>query len=61
VPRCFVPTNSLRTAAAIGPMVVGCTRVMTVRCLLRLPVGARKVVELGLHTLVGGMGEEGQL
>ena len=34
---------------------------MTVRYLLRLPVGACRVVELGLRTLVGGMGEEGQL
>ena len=34
---------------------------MTVRCSLRLPVGACRVVDLGLRTLVGGMGEEGQL
>jgi hypothetical protein len=45
--------------------IVETTRVIKVSCLLHLLVGAYRVEELGFHilnlSLMGGMGEEGQL
>jgi hypothetical protein len=61
VPRWFVPI----TAPKIGMAIVETTRVIKVSCLLHLLVGAYRVEELGFHilnlSLMGGMGEEGQL
>jgi hypothetical protein len=65
VPWCFVPINAPKVTAVIGLMIVGGTRVIKVRCQLRLPVGSCRVEELGFHIpktlLVRGMGEEGKL